>query len=158
MPPAARTLSSALDAALADVHAILTDLLVLADQQYAAAVADDRTQLDSVTRQQEGLSARLARAEARRVELTGGEPMSRVLAGLPPRSAQRLEARVTSMGEAVRDLKRKHTQTASLLETSSALVESTLDFLQRLVSSHTPAYGSRALVDSRVSLVVDSRV
>lgn len=156
MPSPART-SSSLETALSEVQATLADLLVVADQQYAAVVADDRAQLDSVTRQQEGLSARLARAEARRIELTGGEPMSTVLAAFPSRSQRRLESRVASIADAVRDLRQKQTRTASLLEASTALAESTLDFLQRLVSSYTPAYGSRGLVDTRFSLLVDSR-
>lgn len=157
MPSAARTPSS-LESALSEVHATLADLLVVADQQYAAVVADNRAQLESVTRQQEGLSARLARAEARRIELTNGEPVSSVLAAVPPRSARRLEAKVASIADAVRDLKQKQARTSSLLEASSALAETTLDFLQRLVSSHTPAYGSRGLIDPRFSLLVDSRV
>src|ERR687886_723289 len=62
--PAVPDQQSPLESALLDVHATLADLLVAADEQYAAVVARDHARLESVTRQQERLSARLARADS----------------------------------------------------------------------------------------------
>ena len=64
--PAVREHQSPLEEALVNVHTALAELLVAADEQHAAVVAHDRDRLEGVTRQQERLSARLARAESRR--------------------------------------------------------------------------------------------
>src|SRR5437016_7603532 len=50
-------------------------LPISADEQHAAVVERDRDRLESVTRQQEHLSARLARAEAKRLEVLNGVPL-----------------------------------------------------------------------------------
>src|SRR5438477_263420 len=81
----------------AKVHATLAELLVAADEQNAAVVAHDRDRLESVTRQQERLSARLARAESRRIELLAGEPLAAKLVALPPTAA----VRTRMLGESI---------------------------------------------------------
>src|ERR1700739_4165368 len=89
--PAATVIQSPLEAALSDVHATLAELLQAADEQHAAVVARDRNRIESVTRQQERLSARLARAEARRIELLGGNSLSDVIARLEEPRATRVK-------------------------------------------------------------------
>ena len=69
--PAVREHQSPLEVVLLDVHATLADLLVAADEQHAAVVDHDRDRLENVTRQQEQLSVRLARAEAKRLLASG---------------------------------------------------------------------------------------
>src|ERR1700704_3546827 len=111
--PAVREHQSRLEAALLDVHATLADLLVAADEQHAAVVERDRERLESVTRQQERLSARLVRAEAKRLEVLGGVPLAEAVTALP--EGQALSA---SISVKVRQLKQRQAQTASLLEHS----------------------------------------
>jgi flagellar biosynthesis/type III secretory pathway chaperone len=145
--PAARDNQSTLEAVLLDVHTTLQDLLVAADEQYAAVVARDHTRLESVTRQQERLSARLAQAEARRIELLAGRPLSE--AGPAPLHL--------SIATAVRELKERNSRSASLLERSMELTNETLGFLHRLVTSPSPAYGARGRAMQTHSILVDGR-
>jgi flagellar biosynthesis/type III secretory pathway chaperone len=137
---------------LLDVHATLAELLVAADEQHAAVVEHDRDRLESVTRQQEHLSARLARAEAKRLEVLGGVPLLQAVSGLPDGQALSV-----SISMKVRRLKERQAQTASLLEQSIDLAGQTLNFLQRLVTPPSPAYGARGLAAPRQSVLVDGR-
>jgi flagellar biosynthesis/type III secretory pathway chaperone len=154
---AARDHQSPLEMALLDVHATLVDLLVAADEQYAAVVAHDSERLESVTRQQERLSTRLARAEMRRAELTNGQPLETAVSGLPAPQAARASALSASIGATVRDLKQKQAEAASLIQQSIELTSQTLNFLQRLVVPQTSVYGVRGVATTTQSLIVDSR-
>jgi hypothetical protein len=102
--PAVRDNQSPLEAVLVDVRKVLADLLVAADEQYAAIAARDHHRLETVTRQQERLSAQLARAEARRMELLAGRPVSEAVATLPPSQAARAEALRQAIAAAVIEL------------------------------------------------------
>jgi flagellar biosynthesis/type III secretory pathway chaperone len=155
--PAVREHQSPLEAALLDVHATLAALLVASDEQYAALVARDHARLESVTRQQERLSSRLERAEARRLEVLAGVPLASALASLPADQSARARSLSDAVGVAVTQLRGRQTQSASLLEQSIELVGNTLNFLQRLVTVQSPAYGVRGLAQSRQSLLVDGR-
>ena len=72
-----------LEAALLDVHSTLSELLVAADDQYAAVAQRDRDGLEGVTRRQEQLAARLERAERQRVAALDGAPIRSAIAALP---------------------------------------------------------------------------
>jgi len=137
---------------LLDVHTTLTDLLVAADEQYAAVAARDHERLESVTRQQERLSVRLAHAEARRLEILAGVPLTEAVAG-----SNHLDGVRRSIAAAVTELKRRQAETASLLEQSIELTAQTLNFLHRLVTTPSPAYGARGVTAQRQSVLVDSR-
>jgi flagellar biosynthesis/type III secretory pathway chaperone len=143
---------SALETALVDVHATLADLLAAADEQYAALVERDRERLESATRQLERLSARLANAEVRRVAALSGLSLNDAVKS-QPRSA----ALATAIGNAVRLLKAKQTQTASLLQQSIELTDQTLKFLHQLVTPPATVYDTRGLAVARQSVLVDSR-
>ncbi len=143
---------SPIEAALADVHATLADLLVAADEQYAALVDRDRERLESVTRQQERLSARLANAEARRMALLGGKPLNEAIKSQP-----RAQALTASIASAVALLKEKQSQTASLLQRSIELTDQTIKFLHRLVTPQPAVYGTRGMAVACQSVLVDSR-
>jgi flagellar biosynthesis/type III secretory pathway chaperone len=155
--PAVREDQSPLEAALLDVHATLAALLVLTDEQYAALVARDHTRLESVTRQQERLSSRLEHAEARRLEVLAGVPLAAAIDGLPAYQSARAGRISAAIAAAVTELKNRQAHSASLLEQSIELVGNTLNFLQRLVTAQSPAYGVRGLAQSRQSLLVDGR-
>ena len=155
--PAVREHQSPLEAALLDVHATLAALLVLADEQYAALVARDHIRLEGVTRQQERLSARLEHAEARRLEVLAGRPLAAAIAGLPADQSAPAISLSDAIAVAVTDLKGRQTRSASLLEQSIELVGNTLNFLQRLVTVQSPAYGVRGMAPPRQSLLVDGR-
>ena len=155
--PAVREHQSPLEAALLDVHATLAALLVASDEQYAALVARDHVRLESVTRQQERLSSRLARAEARRLEVLGGTPLLTSIALLPADQAIRAKSVSNAIAMAVKQLKDQQNHAANLLEQSIDLVGNTLNFLQRLVTVQSPAYGVRGVAQSRQSLLVDGR-
>src|SRR5579859_5310934 len=155
--PANRDHQSPLEAALLDVHATLAQLLSAADEQYEAVVARDRDRIESVTRQQERLSAQLARAEARRMELLGGAPLSEVISELQAPERQRVAVLRDGIASAVQSLKRRQSQTARLLEQSVALTMQTLTFLQRLVAPPPIAYGARGLSAPQRSVLVDTR-
>jgi flagellar biosynthesis/type III secretory pathway chaperone len=153
-PPADRDHQSPLETALHDVHATLVDLLVAADEQQAAVAAHDSARLESVTRQQELLSARLARAEARRIELTGGVPASAWTEAQSPR----VPALNASIADAVGVLKQRQADTAMLLQQSIDLTGQTLSFLQRLVQPQAVVYGAQGVTSGRgQSLRVDGR-
>jgi hypothetical protein len=150
------TTQDSLEAALYDVHTTLGELLVAADEQYAAVAADDRTRIDSVTRQQERLSARLARAEARRQELIGTTSTDWT-AHLPEDVAARVADLKAAIGSAVLDLKAKQAQTADLLKQKIELANDTINFLRRLVTQPAPTYTGRGMSSARHSVLVDSR-
>jgi flagellar biosynthesis/type III secretory pathway chaperone len=154
--PAVRNQDSPLESALLDVRATLADLLVAADEQYAAVVARDHERLESVTRQQERLSARLARAEARRLELLGGAALSMRLQELPEHEAVRVQAVQRSIGSSVAQLKERHSRAARLLEHSIAITNQTIGFLHQLVAPTAPAYGVSGTATPRRSLLLDS--
>jgi flagellar biosynthesis/type III secretory pathway chaperone len=155
--PAARDHQSPLEVVLADVHATLADLLVAAEEQYAAVAARDRDRLESVTQQQERLAARLARAETRRTELLAGRPLSEAVSVLPAAEAVRVERLRSSIAAAVQELKQRQAQTAGLLRQSIALISQTLHFLQRLAGAEQPTYDGRGLSVPTRSLLVDGR-
>src|SRR5919202_710887 len=110
--PAVREHQSPLEAALLDVHTTLADLLVAADEQHAAVVERDRERLESVTRQQERLSARLARAEAKRLDALGGASLRETLASVPREGAARLEGVADAIATQVIQLKERQARTA----------------------------------------------
>ncbi len=155
--PAVRELQSPLEVALLDVHATLAALLVASHEQYTALVARDHARLESVTRQQERLSSRLERAEAKRIEVLAGAPLATAIASLPVDQAARASTLSQTIAAAVTELKARQTHSASLLEQSIELVGNTLNFLQRLVTVQPPAYGMRGVAQSRQSLLVDGR-
>jgi|SRR5579859_2654904 len=155
--PAVREHQSPLEAALQDVHTILAALLVASDEQYAAVVARDHAWLENVTRQQERLSSRLEQAEARRLEALAGTPLLVAIASLPADDVVRAKSLSDSIAVAVNQLKERQNHTASLIEQSIELVSHTLNFLQRLVTVQSPAYGVRGVPQSRQSLLVDGR-
>jgi flagellar biosynthesis/type III secretory pathway chaperone len=146
-----------LEQALLDVQVTLTELLAAADEQHAAIAAGDRAQLESVTRRQERLSARLERAERQRVALLDGRPLPEALSSLAADDAARLSSVVDAIGQTVGSLRERQVSTASLLERSIDLAGQTIQFLQRLVTSQTPAYTVRGLAAPTQSLLVDSR-
>jgi flagellar biosynthesis/type III secretory pathway chaperone len=155
--PAVRNQDSPLESALLDVHATLADLLVAADEQYAAVVARDHERLESVTRQQERLSARLARAEARRLELLAGTHLIDAVSALPASAAARADAVRHSIADSVQELKQRQARTAGLLEQTIDVAAQTLTFLQRLLTGQPGVYGARGFAPSRRSVLVDGR-
>jgi flagellar biosynthesis/type III secretory pathway chaperone len=155
--PALAANQSPLEAALHDVFATLSLLLVAADEQYAAVAADDRERIDSVTRQQERLSARLARAEAQRIHLTGSGTPTDWTANLPLDVATRLDELNSSIASAVRELKARQARTAGLLTDKIELASNTLTFLRRLVTQPAPTYTGRGMSTAGQSVLVDSR-
>ena len=142
----------ALEAALDDVHSTLAELLAAADEQYAALVERDRARLESVTRQQERLSARLANAEARRVQALNGSSLADAVVAHP-----RSRALSVDIAWQVRLLKDKQKQTDGLLRQSIDITDQTLKFLHRLVAPSAPVYGTRGVATPRQSVLVDSR-
>lgn len=135
----------------------MLDLLQAADEQYVAVVDRDRERLERVTCRQEQLSFRLARAEARRLELLGTLSLQDAIAALPEAEVARVTARRLQVAEAVRELKARNARTTSLLVRSIELGRQTLDFLQRLVTAPSPAYGAQGLTPLRQSVLVDGR-
>ena len=154
---AVREHQSPLEAALLDVHATLAALHVASDEQYAAVVARDHAWLENVTRQQERLSSRLEQAESKRLAALDGLPLRSAIALLPADQAVRTKSLNDSIALAVTELRARQNHTASLLEQSIDLVSHTLNFLQRLVTVQSPAYGVRGVPVSRQSLLVDGR-
>src|SRR5579859_2819900 len=106
---------SPLEYALREVRATLDELLVAAEEQYAAVAARDRDRIEGVTRQQERLSARLARAERERLTLQGQTPLTEVIAALSTSDAARVNALRDSIASAVKELQSRQHATASLL-------------------------------------------
>jgi flagellar biosynthesis/type III secretory pathway chaperone len=148
---------SPLEAVLHEVQATLEQLLVAADEQHAALADNDRARLESVTQQQERLSARLARHEGRRIELLDGKPLREAIAALPETTRQRVELLRQDIASSVKQLQSRHARTALLLEQSVLLGNQTLKFLERLVSAPSPAYGKSGIAAPRSSVLVDSR-
>lgn len=155
--PAPATTQSPLESALHDVHTTLGQLLVAADEQYCAVAADDRTRIDSVTRQQERLSARLARAEAHRLQLVQADAPADWTANLSGDAAARVSELKVAIGAAVHELKSKQAQTADLLKQKIDLANDTINFLRRLVTQPAPTYTGRGMTSARHSVLVDSR-
>jgi len=155
--PATAANQSPLEAALHEVHATLSELLVAADEQYAAVAAHDRDWIERVTRHQERLAARLARAERQRIAALGGQTLAEAIAASPAQESERLESLRKGINAAVIELKTRQSTTAGLLEKSIELSRRTLEFLQRLVTSPAPVYGARGHISSQRSALVDSR-
>jgi flagellar biosynthesis/type III secretory pathway chaperone len=148
-----------LEQTLLDVHTTLADLLAAADDQHQAVACGNRERLESVTRRQERLAARLQRAERQRLSLLQGRPLNEAVSHLPAADAARVSRLVDSIGHSVRRLRERQASTASLLERSIDLAGQTIQFLQRLAGgqSQNQAYTTRGLVTARQSLLVDSR-
>ena len=155
--PAATTMQSPLEAVLRDVHVTLADMLEAAEQQYAAVVARDRDRIERVTRQQEQLSSRLARAEARRLEILNGASLTQAIAALPEAQAAPCAELRAAIATSVAELKARQGRTANLLNKTIEMSRQTLEFIQRLVTAPNPVYGRRGYSPSRRSLLVDSR-
>jgi flagellar biosynthesis/type III secretory pathway chaperone len=155
--PASPANQSSLESALREVQAVLAELLAAADEQYAAVAAHDRDRIESVTRKQERLSARLARAERQRQTLLGQASLSDVIASLPSQDAARLDALRRAIAYAVGELRARQNHTANLLARTIELGRQTLDFLQRLVTAPSPAYTQYGVTVSGQSVLVDSR-
>jgi flagellar biosynthesis/type III secretory pathway chaperone len=158
MAAAATTLTrSPLEDALCEVHAVLAELIVAADAHYAAVAGQDCGRIEQVTREQERLSARLARAERQRLALLGGRSLSEAISTLPAIEAARLEALRASIATTVQDLRECQAKTARLLARSIELGKQTLELLQRLVTVPGPVYSGRGVVAPRQSVLVDGR-
>jgi flagellar biosynthesis/type III secretory pathway chaperone len=148
-----------LEQVLLDVRTTLADLLDAADEQHQAVVVGDRERLESVTRRQERLAARLQRAEARRLSLLEGRSLDEAISELPPTDAARVASLVDTISDSVNRLRERQGSNASLLERSIELAVQTVQFLQRLLGGQhdNPAYTTRGLLSSRQSLLVDRR-
>jgi flagellar biosynthesis/type III secretory pathway chaperone len=148
-----------LEQVLLDVHATLADLLDAADEQHQAVLVGDRERLESVTRRQERLAARLQRAETQRLSLLEGRMLDEAVSELPTTDAARVESLVNGISDSVKRLRERQAANASLLERSMELAGQTVQFLQRLLSGQdeNPAYTTRGLLSPRQSLLVDSR-
>jgi flagellar biosynthesis/type III secretory pathway chaperone len=148
-----------LEQVLLDVHATLADLLDAADEQHQAVVVGDRERLESVTRRQERLAARLQRAETQRLSVLEGRMLDEAVSELPATDAARVESLVNGISDSVKRLRERQAANASLLERSMELAGQTVQFLQRLLSGQdeNPAYTTRGLLSPRHSLLVDSR-
>lgn len=153
--PATPANQSPLEYALREVRATLDELLLAAEEQYAAVAARDRDRIESVTRQQERLSARLARAERQRLTLQGQTSLVEVIGSLPTTDAARVNALRESIASAVNELKSRQEATSRLLARSIDLTRQTLDFIQRLVTAPNPVYGGRQMPSQ--SLLVELR-
>jgi flagellar biosynthesis/type III secretory pathway chaperone len=117
----------------------------------------DRERIERVTRQQERLSARLARAESVRLELLSGASLDAAIAKLPVSDVARLESLRDDIASSVRELKQRQDRTAGLLARTLEVGKQTLEFLQRLVVSPGPAYNDRGRIVARHSVLVDGR-
>ena len=146
-----------LEHALLDVQSTLAELLAAADEQHAALAAGDRVRLESITRRQERLSARLERAERLRMALLDGRRLPEAISDLSPTEAERVSNVVGAIGQMVVRLRERQASTASLLERSIEIAGQTIHFLQRLVTMHTQPYTARGLPAPSQSLLVDSR-
>ena len=155
--PASRPPHAPLQAVLRDVHATLGELLLAADEQYAAAAAGDHHRLEIVTGRQERLAAQLERSERKRLALLAGRPLSQVIADLPSPEAQQASTLSAQIGQTVRELEQRHARSASLLRRSAELANQTLEFFQRLVCAEPQAYSRAGRRRPAGSLLVDSR-
>jgi len=132
------------------VQATLSELLVAADEQYVAVVAHDRERIESVTRQQERLAARLARAEG----ISPDAAQWPVLSVEATSSSVRARELHASIAAAVNNLRTRQARTTRLLEQCVELTAGTLLFLQRLVGVPNPVYGARGRGTSQHSVLV----
>src|ERR687885_348509 len=105
-PPAERE-HTPLEQALLDVHATLADLLAAADDQHQAVAAGDRERLESVTRRQEQLAARLQRAERQRLSLLNGRPLQQAVSDLASADAARIAGLVDGIAQRVTRLRER---------------------------------------------------
>jgi flagellar biosynthesis/type III secretory pathway chaperone len=135
----------------------LGELLLAADEQYAAAADGDTRRLEAVTARQERLAAKLERFERKRLELLAGRSLEQAIAELPKDEARRAGTLNASIAREVRALQQRHARSASLLQRSAELASQTLEFLQRIVSVNPMAYDRRGLKGRAGSLLVDSR-
>jgi hypothetical protein len=154
--PASAATQSPLEAALHEVHATIAELLLAADEQYAAVVARDRARLELATRQQERLSVRLSRAESQRVRILNGAKLKDAIASLPEAEALRLDGLRGSIGSAVDELRARQMRSRRLLERSIELGRQTMDFVHRVTQPQT-AYDARGCPAPRHSLLLDGR-
>ncbi len=148
---------SALGAALADVRAVLADMVGAADAQHVALLAGDLARLEQVTRAQEVLAARLERAERRRLRLAAGTSLREIAAAQPVPHGADLAALVGTIARAILELRERHARNAALLQRSADLAGQSLQFLQRLVAEHAQPYGADGAPVVRQSLLVDGR-
>jgi flagellar biosynthesis/type III secretory pathway chaperone len=147
-----------LETALLDVHSTLSELLVAADDQYAAVAERDRDRLEGVTRRQEQLAARLERAERQRVAVLDGSPMRAAIRVLPQEQARRVAALHVAIARNVRQLQQRNARASNLLAKSIALTSANLQFLHRLAAPTQPTYGTKGGVQATGrSVLVDSR-
>jgi flagellar biosynthesis/type III secretory pathway chaperone len=152
--PAIAANQSSLEAALHEVHATLAELLVAADEQYAAVAAHDRDWIERVTRQQEQLAGRLRRAERKRLEALNGSSLKDAIAELSEPEATQLESLRTAIATAVDELRLRQTRSSRLLLRSIELGKQTLDFVQRVMMPHA-AYDARGYATQRRSVLLD---
>jgi flagellar biosynthesis/type III secretory pathway chaperone len=151
--PAMPDQHTSLATALIDVHATLQALLAASDEQYAALADGDLARVESVTRQQEQLAARLERVERKRAVALDGQSLTEALAQKP--NLARLN---NAIADKVRELQAKHAQSASLIEKATELNAQTLQFLHSLVdASNSTTYGARGATKVRQSVLVDRR-
>ena len=156
--PARSEPQTPLEAALLDVQAALADLLAAAAEQRAALEAGDREQLDRITQKQERLTARLEQAERRRITCMSTPDLAHTIAQLPAEQGRRISGLMQTIREAVADLRHQHDRNAALIQRSLELAGQTLQFIQRLMGTSAPTYGTprRGLVVGQ-SMLVDSR-
>src|SRR5689334_18006255 len=98
---ASDTMTSSLETVLRDVHATLSELLMAADEQYAAIAAGDHGRLESITSRQERLSAQLERFERRRLEVLAGRSIKEAVAELPREAAASARSLNDAIAQAV---------------------------------------------------------
>jgi flagellar biosynthesis/type III secretory pathway chaperone len=149
-------IQSPLEATLHEVHATLIELLDAAQEQHAAVAAHDLERIERVTRQQERLASRLARAEARRIELLHGAPLAQALSQVSRDEADRIQSLQATIATLVSALKARQSQTGRLLNDTIELTDRTIVFLQRLLAPGAPAYLRTGRASAGGSLLVDS--
>lgn len=152
-PTPAREIASA----LRDVNAILAELVAAADEQYEAVAAADLIVLERVTRRQEVLAARLARAEQRRLAASSGRSLADVVADEAPAEGALLQELVSAVAVNVLALQERHLRNTSLVRRGAELAGQTVQFLQRLVAAHERPYGGDGAPVVTRSLLVDGR-
>ncbi len=148
---------SGLREALANVRDVLAELVEAADEQEAAFAAADLVWLERVTHRQEVLTARLERAERRRLEVLPGGSLRTIARALPGSPDAELRDLVQTIAQSILELRTRQVRNASLLERGAALAGQTVQLLQRLVAEHAQPYGIDGAPVVRQSLVVDGR-
>jgi flagellar biosynthesis/type III secretory pathway chaperone len=109
--------------------------------------------VESVTRRQERLAARLERAERKRATALDGQPLNAAVSGKP--GLTRLSA---AIAQKVGALQTRHEQAANLIEKATELNAQTLQFLHSLVGGgNSTTYGVRGTTTVRQSVLVDRR-